>query len=1282
MADFWNDFSNNLATDIAPIITLFGEQPTKQFLSESTFGWDALTVALFPLGILTIVVSAIRVSDVGILKSFIGRAQEAQGTAEVELCSSTSDSVCELWGGRGVTRIFGRPKILEFVCQSRQDVAEDYFYPSLGSKDQGKANIPPCGIYNTEAFLSNSTRWSNSESNGKSSQSQSEKLRSFAPKPNLSLNIGIANRSPYWSCFAATFGLVLVASWVGFSSWVTFIQEFENEDGPIPHRHVFFSLLIVGSTVNSIGIGLCAYLINRTTREREFKRNAETSHNFQTSEYMFWLQPGAQTVGDQVFDAFAYSTPLTTYITSFQDEERISHRILLWLGVAFSVCGWILQFICLRNLHAFVSIYLLAATVLMAVLRAFLRAGRLVQSKNQLMGHRVVEGYELDWQALKIEELAEKAQDASNQQNPSGQHGSTPYSVCDEYHRHGPYCRSEYSTIEGGNFVCTGPSFQGFHLTAFTKSEDDNYESPPDHGDKYPLVECAKRVISTITGGPNTATRVLRYRSRLAQLASESPFPSERWDSNARKVAQKLQQAIELTADFILSRRLKLWVGDKEKWLGSEILVWTLSCRVVNETSSLLKDSCPDPICFSLRRVNGRWRTDLNDLEAVIGLWTWSINAIQDEAKPNNINLSPVQSLDVAVKDPQRSVFSIKTSEIESEVKHILGLWLPPTVIIQDGQDSAPELGEVVNQTISNEKNLGLKWVIDPRDYTHLYSAGDDHTTANRRITLPFVTTDVLHQRAQYIFTAFLRQMSSIMDPLYTVELIEQREENFNLLFRGFERPPRDFGPPAIRLSNPEVESLVGIFIECGLGERDDAFSTIIPVLLACSKLPSLEQADDQVILKATSLERQHGAEDAANLISRWSLTVPKWAMDTPRGLRIARSWAGTWRRAPKRQSRYYEELGIQVRRMYDPEPPPDKCSQTMESARDVIASNFLVLSYPGDYNQGFPPGDKYPFALQGNATQFEGILKWACELDCPEIIEDTRLIRSEDLIVLAAEARTTAVVQAMLQREQFKQKEFDFFLNAVKSGKVEVVKLLLRQPTIRENLSHKPNAYQDPATDIFEHITAELFELILECYSNPVSIKINHRTMLSIAAQKGCLEAVNALLRLKSVNPNDVNPNNSDKYFERPLHWAVQEKQLEVVKALLGHNEIDPDMLDKSSRTPLLLATENRWLEGMRELLKHVRTTPDKSNTSGRTPLLQATEMRWLEGMKELLSHRSVDPNAKNEHGKSPLSCARDMEWDEGTQELLMHNQNVDEGDDDDVEDEDAESEYARLSD
>ena len=122
--DFWENFANNLATDLAPLIQLFGEAVTKQYLSESLDIWDNIIFACAPLGILTAVVSAIRVCGSPSLKAFIGRAQESTGVAELELLSSTSRSTAELWHEGGITRVFGQPQISEFVYAGNESSRE------------------------------------------------------------------------------------------------------------------------------------------------------------------------------------------------------------------------------------------------------------------------------------------------------------------------------------------------------------------------------------------------------------------------------------------------------------------------------------------------------------------------------------------------------------------------------------------------------------------------------------------------------------------------------------------------------------------------------------------------------------------------------------------------------------------------------------------------------------------------------------------------------------------------------------------------------------------------------------------------------------------------------------------------------------------------------------------------------------------------------------------------------------------------------------------------------
>jgi hypothetical protein len=125
--DDGDDFSNDLFSDLAPILALSGEQVAKRFMSQSTCWADNIIFAMAPLGVITAVVGAIRVGGPAWLKAIIGRARESQATVEVELMSSTSPNVCELWNGQGIVRILGSLPILEILWfPHRRDSKPDY----------------------------------------------------------------------------------------------------------------------------------------------------------------------------------------------------------------------------------------------------------------------------------------------------------------------------------------------------------------------------------------------------------------------------------------------------------------------------------------------------------------------------------------------------------------------------------------------------------------------------------------------------------------------------------------------------------------------------------------------------------------------------------------------------------------------------------------------------------------------------------------------------------------------------------------------------------------------------------------------------------------------------------------------------------------------------------------------------------------------------------------------------------------------------------------------------
>ena len=67
------NFANNVFSDFAPLLTLFGDEITKQFLSTSTEWADNILLGTAPIGIMTVIICTIRIGGNRFLKSFIGR---------------------------------------------------------------------------------------------------------------------------------------------------------------------------------------------------------------------------------------------------------------------------------------------------------------------------------------------------------------------------------------------------------------------------------------------------------------------------------------------------------------------------------------------------------------------------------------------------------------------------------------------------------------------------------------------------------------------------------------------------------------------------------------------------------------------------------------------------------------------------------------------------------------------------------------------------------------------------------------------------------------------------------------------------------------------------------------------------------------------------------------------------------------------------------------------------------------------------------------------------------
>jgi hypothetical protein len=148
------------------VLALFGEQFARQFMSESLTWYDHLIFAMVPLGILTAITGAIRVHGPQVARSFIGRARETRALSEIELMSSTSQEVCELFNGSSIIRAMGRPKITQFlVFPELYDTLEERYkkldFPLRDTEPVSEREDSSCGIHSLESAISKDVKLMN-----------------------------------------------------------------------------------------------------------------------------------------------------------------------------------------------------------------------------------------------------------------------------------------------------------------------------------------------------------------------------------------------------------------------------------------------------------------------------------------------------------------------------------------------------------------------------------------------------------------------------------------------------------------------------------------------------------------------------------------------------------------------------------------------------------------------------------------------------------------------------------------------------------------------------------------------------------------------------------------------------------------------------------------------------------------------------------------------------------------------------------------------------------------
>ncbi|KAF4452558.1 ankyrin repeat [Fusarium albosuccineum] len=388
-----------------------------------------------PIGVITIIVSAIRVAGPRWLKAVIGRARENVATAELEVMSSTSSEACELWNSqtRAVVRCPGTTDNCEFIC----------VYPtSMTDGKDGEKNLSTIRIME----IKNAMALKDEEASHlprylqklDSERNRSRRSSSTIPPntiiiirntgqhaPNMTLNCSADGKR--WQIRAcAAIGIVIQAGVLIFFGFLTEYRTLRFDKDGSPIESYAMPMAVVGTVALALGILVCAHAVDKSSTEEIYEVIGESD-----AVAMVWLQKQKK-VSEQHFDSAAIYPTMKRYraytskraIDSDGNRETntsitVPHplnsdwwlkvkstiglrlkstmglKVMSTTGTIISLLGFFVQFAGLRGMHWLATIVQLGAVIIMTILRAVIRRHlALGLASNDLDDST---GFELEW---------------------------------------------------------------------------------------------------------------------------------------------------------------------------------------------------------------------------------------------------------------------------------------------------------------------------------------------------------------------------------------------------------------------------------------------------------------------------------------------------------------------------------------------------------------------------------------------------------------------------------------------------------------------------------------------------------------------------------------------------------------------------------------------------------------------------------------------------------------------------------------------------------------------
>lgn len=766
----------------------------------------------------------------------------------------------------------------------------------------------------------------------------------------------------------------------------------------------------------------------------------------------------------------------------------------------------------------------------------------------------------------------------------------------------------------------------------------------------------------------NAGAEIMRFRSQLAKLTSvESGLPPEQaWDGEIRTTACQLQRALQSSAEYIFSQ-----FPLDEAWKSDSVpkaVAWTSSCRFsqsskqASEKKGLQGTEEHLNVGFQMYNRDGKWSISNYQLEAVLGLWLWSLKRSE---------LLVPTTVEHLVRSKMVLVEESRTEEIEAA----LYLWVTQTRQVREYGAINATSGR---DSLSIPTSILAQW----SKQSPGVSRRPESTNTDGFTILGIPTngsTSLLQFMAQDIYTVFINRIVDIVGDLRGTgdpeDYLSMRSHSLSTAYGA---------KPLFELTNPHIDALANALVSTGIATREEALMSIVPPFLHRLKLPLLDEDMIQSVLdRAKSLRRESKFREGAALIA-WMLSgcprrfhkqglrclgdlyrraaLSKKGRDNEFGL-------SGMRNMEKRYSALVSDCHIQdiltcYAHLYESfhHRKPSKTAFKDSSAREKIKD---VPGCPSHSDQeGIEASmrkEEFELALtlservyfpdendMWDSRYFNELLQWALKEEFPELIEDlwtttsSPQMETQSPLLFALKCGCELeTIHSLLDWPgiDVDGNEAGFNLGdisrtplicAIEANRADVACSILRRGAA---LHQRDKLGMTPLHHAFQFSDVITIQTLLDKGANIHETGDEGRTALHFAAT-GNSEAVIQFLLEQGTDIHE-----KDNKGQTALHFASEANNEAVIQFLLEKGA-DVRGKDNEGRTALHSAAKANSEVVIQYLLERGTDIHEKDN-KGRTLLHFAATNFKHEGVTQLLVKEGSDIHGRDDDGRTPLHLA-----------------------------------------